>query len=128
MHKAITTYTEEGDNGYQSAAYTTLKRRKIFGIHIIQNTMVLTESSIKDVQRYRFVEIPQWIRTMLSTPSSPASWTVQNENLLHELRAESTSWHIVASKLKRSYHACKPHDIRMAVIPITWEKRMRWET
>lgn len=44
-------------NSYQSASYKTIKRRKIFRIHIIQDTMTLTETSVKDPQRYRFVEI-----------------------------------------------------------------------
>lgn len=45
---------------------TTLKQRKIFGIHIIQNTMTLTETSIKNEKRYRFVE--------LRTATVPTTW------------------------------------------------------
>lgn len=44
-------------NAYQFASYNTMKRRKIFGVHSIQDKITLTDTSIKDRNTWRFVEL-----------------------------------------------------------------------
>ena len=44
-------------NTYKRASYDTIKKRKIYGIQVIQNTITLTETSIMNPAKWRFVEL-----------------------------------------------------------------------
>ncbi|KAI7890025.1 uncharacterized protein EV154DRAFT_552597 [Mucor mucedo] len=89
--EATTCGLKQQINSYKSASYQTIKRRKAFGIQVIQDTLTLTETSIIDPTKWRFVEV--------RSATIPVSWSDRSQIVklfelvacLHEFVLEQSS-------------------------------------
>ncbi|KAI9316681.1 hypothetical protein BX666DRAFT_1858806 [Dichotomocladium elegans] len=60
-------------NTYKSASYQTLLKRKIYGIQVVQHTITLTETSVIDRKKWRFLEVRS--ATIPTTWAKRRQWT-----------------------------------------------------
>ncbi|KAI7852719.1 hypothetical protein BDC45DRAFT_428652, partial [Circinella umbellata] len=60
-------------NLYKCASYDTIIKRKIYGIQVIQNTITLTETSIMNPAKWRFVEV--------RSATIPTTWAMRYQML-----------------------------------------------